>query len=160
MKTDFLRKMAFMLGILFLLNSCASAPITPASSGKRSAAHGAGPCEATDDIPRISVEELKRQMDEGADVVVVDTLYPYWYRKGHIKGAINFPWAETLREPTVLSRTRLLVLYCDCHCEETSADVAVQLARDWGYKNIKVLKGGWVEWVKLGYPTEKGEKKR
>jgi len=160
MKTDFFRKMAFMLGILFLLNACASAPITPASPGKRSAAHGAGACEATDNIPRVSVGELKRQMDEGADMVVVDTLYPYWYRKGHIKGAINFPWAETLREPTVLPRTKLLVLYCDCACEETSADVAEQLARDWGYKNIKVLKGGWVEWVKLGYPTENGEKTR
>jgi len=160
MKTDFFRKMAFMLGILFLLNACALAPIISTSPGKRSAAHGAGPCEATDNIPRVSVEELKKQMDEGADMVVVDTLYPYWYRKGHIKGAINFPWAETLREPTVLPRTKLLVLYCDCACEETSADVAEQLARDWGYKNIRVLKGGWVEWVKLGYPTEKGEKKR
>jgi 3-mercaptopyruvate sulfurtransferase SseA len=106
------------------------------------------------------VEELKRQMDEGADMVVVDTLYPYWYRRGHIKGAINFPWAEVLREPTVLPRNKLLVLYCDCPCEETSADVAEQLVRDWGYKNIKVLKGGWVEWVKQGYPTEKEEKKR
>ena len=160
MKRDFSRRIAFMLGILFLLNACASAPITPPSSGKRSAAHGASICEAKDNIPRVSVEELKRQMDEGADMVVVDTLYPYWYRKGHIKGAINFPWAETLREPTVLPRDKLLVFYCDCACEETSADVAEQLARDWGYKNIKVLKGGWVEWVKLGYPTEKGGKKR
>ena len=159
MKTGFLRKMDFVLGILFLLNACASAPTTPTSSGRRSAAQGE-PCEAKDNIPRISVEELKRQMDEGADMVVVDTLYPYWYRKGHIKGAINFPWAEVLREPTVLPRNKLLVLYCDCPCEETSADVGEQLVRDWGYKNIKVLKGGWVEWVKLGYPTEKGEKKR
>jgi rhodanese-related sulfurtransferase len=110
-------------------------------------------------MPRITAEELKKLMDEGADVVVVDTLYPYWYKRGHIKGAINFPWAGVIKEPTALPRTKLVVLYCDCECEETSADVAVQLSRDWGYTNIRVLQGGWVEWTKLGYPTQKGEKK-
>ena len=109
-------------------------------------------------MPRITAEELKKLMDEGEDLVVVDTLYPYWYKRGHIKGAINFPWAEPIKEPTGIPRTKLAVLYCDCECEETSADVALQLVRDWGYKNISVLKGGWVEWNKLGYPTEKGDK--
>ena len=139
------------ISLSILLAACASGPVTSTRSPKS--------CEPTDNIPRITTGELKKLMDEGADLLVVDTLYPYWYKKGHIKGAINFPWAETIKEPTVLPRTKLVVLYCDCECEETSADVAVQLVRDWGYKNIRVLKGGWANWIKLGYPTEKGEKK-
>ena len=141
-------KAVLMIWITLLLAACASVPTQPKI------------CEPTDNIPRIGAQEVKKLMDESADIVVVDTLYPYWYRKGHIKGAINFPWAETIKEPIILPRTKLLVLYCDCECEETSADVAVQLVRDWGYKNVKVLKGGWAEWIKLGYPIEKGEGKR
>jgi 3-mercaptopyruvate sulfurtransferase SseA len=145
-------KAVLMIWIMILSVACAS--------GMRTTTRPPKACEPTDNIPRITAEELKKLMDEGADMVVVDTLYPYWYKKGHIKGAINFPWAETIKEPTVLPRTKLVVLYCDCECEETSADVGVQLVRDWGYKNIRVLKGGWVEWIKLGYLTEKGEEKR
>jgi uncharacterized protein YcnI len=26
-------------------------------------------------------------------------------------------------------------------------------------ENVKVLKGGWSQWINLGYPTEKGEHK-
>jgi len=145
---------------LMVLVSCASALPTTTTPGNRlEASKGTRPCVPTDNVPRITVEELKKLMDEGADIVVVDTLYPYWYKRGHIKGAINFPWAEAIKEPTILPRNKLLVLYCDCECEETSADVGEQLIKDWGYKNVKVLKGGWVEWVKLGYPTEKGLKK-
>jgi rhodanese-related sulfurtransferase len=145
-------KAVLMIWIMLLLAACASGPITAARPPKV--------CEPTDNIPRITAEELKKLMDEGADLVVADTLDPYWYVRGHIKGAINFPWAETIREPAVLPRTKLVVLYCDCQCEETSADVAVQLARDWGYKNVRVLKAGWADWIKLGYPTEKSEGKR
>ena len=145
---------------LIVLVGCASAPPTTTTPGKRlEASKSTGPCVPTDNVPRITIEELKKLMDEGADIVVVDTLYPYWYKRGHIKGAINFPWAETIKEPTVLPRTKLVVLYCDCECEETSADVGEQLIKDWGYKNVKVLKGGWAEWLKFGYPTEKGSKK-
>ena len=145
-------KAVLMISIVFLLAACASGPPTSARPPKT--------CERTDNMPRITAEELKKLMDEGADVVVVDTLYPYWYKRGHIKGAINFHWAKTIKDPITLPRTKLVVLYCDCECEETSADVAVQLVRDWGYKNIRVLKGGWTEWIKLAYPTEKGEKKK
>lgn len=139
---------------------CASAPPTTATPGKRlEASKSTRPCVPTDNVPRITIEELKKLMDDGADIMVVDTLYPYWYKRGHIKGAINFPWAETIKEPTILPRNKLLALYCDCQCEETSADVGEQLIKDWGYRNVKVLKGGWAEWWKFGYPTEKGLKK-
>lgn len=147
------------LALAFLVGCASAPPSTTAPRGRLAASKSTEPCVPTDNVPRITVEELKKLMDDGADIVVVDTLYPYWYKRGHIKGAINFPWAETIKEPTILPRNKLLALYCDCECEETSADVGEQLIKDWGYTNVKVLKGGWVQWVKLGYPTEKGLKK-
>ncbi len=144
-------KAVLTISMLVLFTACASGPRTYTPTPKI--------CQPTDNIPRITAEELKKAMDEGVDLVLVDTLYPYWYKRGHIKGAMNFPWAATIKEPVALPRTKLVVVYCDCDCEETSADVALQLVREWGYKNVKVLSGGWKEWTKLGYPTEKGGEK-
>ena len=116
----------------------------------------AGSREKLSQVPRISAQELKKLMDEGADIVIVDTQDERVYHFGHIKGAINFPWAPTIREPINLPRDKLLILYCGCVDEEASEDVASQLMKEWGYKNIKVLEGGFMRWLKLAYPTEKG----
>ncbi len=90
------------------------------------------------------------------DVVIVDTNDEKTYKMKHIKGAIHFPWAKVIGEPGPLPKDKLLGLYCGCIGEEASDDVAQQLMNTWGYKTIKVLEGGLMQWVKLGYPVEAG----
>jgi 3-mercaptopyruvate sulfurtransferase SseA len=114
----------------------------------------ADPREMSDKVELISAEELKKLIDEGGDVIVVDTQDERIYRLKHIKGAINFPWAPVIREPISLPRTKLLVIYCGCAGEEASRNVARQLMSNWGFKQIKVLDGGFNRWLRLGYPTE------
>jgi rhodanese-related sulfurtransferase len=122
------------------------APQSPASPKPEKAAKA----------PRMTVEELKKIMDEGATVVIVDTNDEMNYKMKHIRGAIHFPWAKVIGEPGPLPKDKLLVLYCGCIGEEASEDVAQQLMNDYGYKNIKVLDGGLMRWIKLGYPVETG----
>ena len=86
--------------------------------------------------------------------MVVDTQDERIYHVKHIKGAINFPWAPVIREPINLSRAKLLIVYCGCAGEEASKNVAQQLMSNWGFKQIKVLDGGFNRWLKLGLPTE------
>jgi rhodanese-related sulfurtransferase len=111
------------------------------------------------EIARIKADELKKMIESKADIVIVDTQPKGAYDIGHIKGAINFPWAKDIKDPKKLPKNKLLVLYCDCGHEEDSIDVATQLMNKWGYSNIKILEGGWSGWMKLGYPTEKTKKK-
>jgi rhodanese-related sulfurtransferase/thiol-disulfide isomerase/thioredoxin len=106
--------------------------------------------------PRITVEDLKKMMDDGAMVVIVDTNDEKTYKMKHIKGAIHFPWAKVIGDPGSLPKDKLLVLYCGCIGEEASDNVAQQLMNNWGYKNVKVLDGGLMRWSKLGYPVETG----
>ena len=106
--------------------------------------------------PRITVQGLKKMMDEGATVVIVDTNDEKSYKMKHIKGAIHFPWAKVIGEPGPLPKDKLLVLYCGCIGEEASDNVAQQLMNNWGYKNVKVLNGGLMLWGKMGYPVETG----
>lgn len=111
------------------------------------------------EIARIKADELKKMIESKADIVIVDTQPKGAYDIGHIKGAINFPWAKDIKDPKKLPKNKLLVLYCDCGHEEDSIDVATQLMNKWGYSNIKILEGGWSGWMKLSYPTEKTKKK-
>ncbi len=107
------------------------------------------------EIRPITPEALNELMEKKDDTfLIVDTQPQAAYKIGHIKGAINFPWAPEIKSPD-LPRDRILVLYCDCTHEEDSIDLAKQLLRDWEYVYVRVLKGGWSQWQKLGYPVEK-----
>jgi 3-mercaptopyruvate sulfurtransferase SseA len=114
----------------------------------------ADPKEMGGKVELITAEELKKLIDARADIVVVDTQDERIYPTKHIKGAINFPWAPVIREPMNLPRAKLLIIYCGCAGEEASRNVARQLMSNWGFKQIKVLDGGFSRWLKLGYPTE------
>jgi 3-mercaptopyruvate sulfurtransferase SseA len=111
------------------------------------------------DVPRIKPEELKKLIDKKADIVIVDTQDEKVYRLNHIKRAINFPWAPTVKNPVGLPRNKTLIIYCGCIDQEASLDVATQLIQDYGYRDIKVLEGGFQLWLKLGYPVEKSRRK-
>jgi rhodanese-related sulfurtransferase len=101
----------------------------------------------------ISAAELKKLIDEKSkDIVIVDTAAPLIFEDEHIPGAVNFPFAPTLPQPITLPRTKTLVIYCACNAEEESIDTAKKLT-EFGYQNLKVLKGGWFGWLELGYPT-------
>ena len=99
--------------------------------------------------------ELKKMIDRKADDILVVSNDPQEsYEESHIPGAISFPWADTLKAPVSLPRNKTLILYCSCAHEEDSSDMAAKLAR-FGYRNIKVLEGGFLKWSELKYPIEK-----
>jgi len=105
----------------------------------------------------ISPVELKKLIEVGdRKILIVDTQPKSVYDLDHIKGAINFPWSLDLKHHGNLPMDKTLILYCNCVHEEDSTDVAKQLREKWDYLNLKILKGGWSQWQKLGYPTEKG----
>jgi len=107
------------------------------------------------DLPKVSVEELKKLIDsKSPDILVVSNDPQESYDEGHIPGAFSFPWAMEIRPPRDLPRNKTLILYCSCAHEEDSTDVAGKL-RQFGYRNIKVLEGGFLRWQELKYPIDK-----
>jgi 3-mercaptopyruvate sulfurtransferase SseA len=112
--------------------------------------------KSADQIQLIKPEDLKKLIDAGADIVVVDNQPAEVYAMGHIKGAVNLPFNMQIRSTGGLPMDKLLVLYCACAHEEDARDVAMQLITRFGYQKIMLLEGGWNRWVELGYPTEKG----
>ena len=73
---------------------------------------------SNDSVLRISCEELKRLIDNGEKVVLIDTRESNEYGAGHIKGAVNI-YYNILGDPqqrelmlSALPGDILLVLYC------------------------------------------------
>ena len=102
----------------------------------------------------IAPEELKKSIDQHAPgIVIVDTAAPAVWEDEHIPGAVNLPYSTKITAPVPLPRDKMLVIYCACKDHEDSTDVARQLSL-LGYRNVKVLKGGWFKWLELKYKTE------
>lgn len=116
-----------------------------------------GRAAAQEEVPRITIEELRGIMDRKTDVVILDTQPKALYDKEHIKGAISFPWKRKIAAQDVqsLPRDKLIVTYCDCGPGESdSAGVASQLL-SFGFSDVKVLKDPSIRgWKKAGYPVE------
>lgn len=111
-----------------------------------------------DDLQVVSPQELKAMMDGGADIVIADAQPAEGYAKGHVKGAVNLPWASPITGAGGLPMDKLVILYCACDPSEKpsgtdAGDVAMQLITKFGYTKIAVLDGGWLRWQQLGYPT-------
>jgi rhodanese-related sulfurtransferase len=112
------------------------------------------------DVPRISVQELKKMMDSGKPVTIIDSQPKDVYKEGHIKGAISLPWKAQipLEEVWNIPKDKPVVTYCDCGPGESdSADIASQLLQ-FGFENVKVLGDPSIKgWKEAGYPVEKAK---
>ena len=110
------------------------------------------------DIPHISIEELKKMMDKGEEVTIIDAQPADIYAEGHIKGAISIPWKSQIALEDVwnLPNDIPIITYCDCGPGEAdSTDMARQLI-DMGYYDVMVLSDPSIKgWKKAGYPIEK-----
>ena len=99
----------------------------------------------------MSPQELRRLIEAGSqDIVIVDTAAELIFEEERIPGAINYPWVHELALPVTLPRDKTLVVYCACNDHEDSVDIAKKLSQV-GYLDVRVLEGGWFEWLDLGY---------
>ena len=64
------------------------------------------------EVPRISVEELKERLDNGEEIVVVDTRSTTSYDIKHIPGAISMPSINIESPLDELPLDQEIVLYC------------------------------------------------
>ncbi len=104
---------------------------------------------------RLEPEELKRQLDAGEEVFIVDLRHPLELVPDPFKlpGALHFsPEALTQRHHEI-PRDRDVVLYCTCPSEATAAKTAMTLHK-LGIERVRPLRGGFDEWKRLGYPMD------
>jgi membrane protein DedA with SNARE-associated domain/rhodanese-related sulfurtransferase len=104
---------------------------------------------------RLEPEELKRQLDAGEPVFIVDLRHPLELLPDPftLPGALHLsPDALTARLNEI-PRDRDIVLYCTCPSEATAAKTAMTLHK-LGIERVRPLRGGYDEWKRLGYPLD------
>ena len=69
---------------------------------------------ATDNVPRITVQELKAKMDKGEDLIVIDarTGNDYEGSKIKIKGAVRISIVKIEERSRDLPKDKEIVIYC------------------------------------------------
>ena len=107
-------------------------------------------------MAKISVEELKRRLDAGDEISVVDVRHPLSLELDPetIPGAINFTLEEIEHRHQEIPRDRDIVLYCTCPNEISSARTALLLIKK-GIHRVRPLEGGLDAWRERKFPVER-----
>ncbi|MBI4000631.1 MAG: sulfurtransferase, partial [Nitrospira defluvii] len=107
-------------------------------------------------MAKISVEELKRRLDAGDAISVVDVRHPLALELDPetIPGAINFTMEEIEHRHHEIPRDRDIVLYCTCPNEVSSARTAFLLKKK-GIHRVRPLVGGLDAWRERKFPVER-----
>ncbi len=110
----------------------------------------------------VSGEYVKKQMDAGTDMLLVDSRPKRAkFDKGHIPGAVSISDSEFEQMTGQLpqDKSKLLIFYCEgyeCKLSHKSAKRALAL----GYANVKVYSGGYPEWIEKFGVSGSGDVKK
>ena len=108
-------------------------------------------------LARISVEELKRLIDGGANPVVFDVRTTIARERDpqRIPGAIAFDLSQVDAVVAELPAEREVILYCNCPSEASAARIA-RLLMDRGVRSVRPLAGGLQAWIDAGFKADTG----
>jgi rhodanese-related sulfurtransferase len=108
--------------------------------------------DAKQRVKETNVPHVKRRIDAGEKLILVDVREDNEWAKGHLPGAVHMGKGVIERdiEQRVPDPTTKLVLYCGGGFR--SALVADNLQR-MGYTNVESMDGGWRGWTEAGLPT-------
>jgi len=116
--------------------------------------------QKTPQIAMITAEELKAKLANNEPVTIIDVRSSEGFSASSttVKGSIHFKVRKLrsrLAFPPLkdLRRDREIVTYCACPKDESSI-AAAQLLQGSGFTRVKVLQGGWTEWLRANGPVQ------
>jgi rhodanese-related sulfurtransferase len=111
-------------------------------------------------VSMITAEELKAKMANNESVTVVDVRSAEGFANSGttVKGSIHFKLRKLkyrLQYPPFknLPKNSEIVTYCACSKDQSSI-AAAQILQESGFTRVRVLQGGWSEWLRVGGPVQ------
>jgi rhodanese-related sulfurtransferase len=115
-------------------------------------------------VDMITADDLKAKMTGNQPVTIIDVRSSEGYAASTttIKGAIHFKTRKLkyrLNYPPLkdVPKDREIVTYCACPKDQASI-AAAQILQAGGFKRVRVLQGGWNEWLRVNGPVEQRPK--
>jgi rhodanese-related sulfurtransferase len=115
------------------------------------------PQPAVTGVSQIERDELRRMLEDGSPLVLVDALPPMSFARSRLPGAVNMP-PDRVDElaPRLIPETQAeIVVYCAGPTCETSEETARRLV-ELGCANVRRYVGGKQDWIEAGLPVESG----
>jgi molybdopterin/thiamine biosynthesis adenylyltransferase/rhodanese-related sulfurtransferase/molybdopterin converting factor small subunit len=106
---------------------------------------------AASGVPEVTAEELKKQLDRGENVFVLDVREPNEYQICKIAGSKLIPLGDLPARVGELDRDRDLVVHCKMGGRSAKA---VALLQERGFTRVRNLKGGILAWIDRVDPTQ------
>jgi len=101
----------------------------------------------------IHAEELKKKMERGEDIQVIDVLSEKSYKNKHLPGAINIPYRDIAKRKDEIDADKEIIVYCnDMECD--ASPIAAKKLVKLGFEDVTDFEGGLLEWGKAGYDFE------
>jgi rhodanese-related sulfurtransferase len=111
-------------------------------------------------VEMITADELKAKVTSNHPVTIIDVRSSEGYAASSttVKGAIHFKLRKLkyrLQYPPMknVPKDQEIVTYCACPKDQSSI-AAAQILQAAGFKRVKVLQGGWQEWLRANGPVE------
>lgn len=112
----------------------------------------------------ISTEDIKKKLDAGEDMVIIDTMPEDSYHKNHIPGAVGAVLPGKMEEVDPKRRrafvkalgedkNKPVIIYCgrvSCY----RSHVGALIAKEEGFTNVLRHPGGIDAWLEAGYKAE------
>ena len=111
-------------------------------------------------VDMISAEELKAKVTSNQPVTIIDVRSSEGFAASSttVKGSFHFKVRKLksrLAYPPLkdLPRDREIVIYCACPKDQSSI-AAAQVLQASGFTRVRVLQGGWHEWLRVSGPVQ------
>ena len=107
-------------------------------------------------VKESSVADVKRRLDAGEKLVLVDVREESEWARGHLPGAIHLGKGVIERdiEQRLPDPGSKVVLYCGGGFRSA---LAADNLQKMGYTNVSSMDGGIRDWRQKGYPLSKGD---
>ena len=108
--------------------------------------------EAKTRIKEEDFREIKKKLDAGEKMTLVDTREDNEWARGHIPNALHLGKGVIERdiEKAIPDKETTLVLYCGGGYRSA---LAADNLQKMGYRNVISMDGGWRGWTEAGFPT-------
>ena len=105
-------------------------------------------------VKEADFRDIKKRLDTGEKMILVDTREDNEWAKGHIPGAVHLGKGVIERdvETTIPDKNTTLVLYCGGGFRSA---LAADNLQKMGYKNVISMDGGWRGWTESNFPIVK-----
>jgi rhodanese-related sulfurtransferase len=100
------------------------------------------------------VADVKRRLDAGEKLVLIDVREESEWARGHLPGAMHLGKGVIERdiEQRLPDAGAKVVLYCGGGFRSA---LAADNLQKMGYSNVESMDGGWKGWLEAGFPTQK-----